>query len=89
MYSISIWSTLDKLAEAANKMLRYDDAQPRDLQSLLNWLDGNGRIAQDDRSYLHQEHDLFSVTPMVDNAMVRFESWVEDRLIQSSWYHDV
>lgn len=79
----------DKFVETTNKTLAYDDARPRDISSLQNWLHGNGCIIKGERAYLDHHRDLFSVVPAVDNAMVNFESWVEDLLISMSWYREV
>lgn len=65
-----------------SKMLQFEGAGARDVTSLQNWLDGNGCIARDETAYLDHDRDLFSLAPTTDNAMVRFEAWVEDRLMQ-------
>lgn len=64
-------------------MLKYEKAQDRSVSSLQNWIDGTGSIAIEETDYLLHDRDLFTLAPAVDNAMVRFEAWVEDRLIQS------
>lgn len=52
------------------------------MQSLRNWVDGNGCLAANETSYLEHDRDLVSLVPTIDNAVKRFESWIEERLVQ-------
>lgn len=79
---------IDRFVEATNKLLSYEEAKPRDIQSLQNWLDIDGCVIHDDRAYL-SSGDLFYVAPPADNAMARFESWVEFKLKRVLWYRQV
>ncbi|KAG5657466.1 hypothetical protein KAF25_006030 [Fusarium avenaceum] len=74
----------DDLVERTGRTLSFGPAEPRDTQSLRNWLDGNRCIARDEAAYLLYERDLFSLSPIVDNAATRLENWIEDRLAQLS-----
>jgi hypothetical protein len=74
----------DDLVERTGRTLSFGPAEPRDTQSLRNWLDGNRRVARDETAYLLYERDLFSLSPIVDNAATRLENWIEDRLAQLS-----
>lgn len=63
-------------------MLSLDAAQPRDVESLQNWLDGNGCLAREESAYLTHHRELVSLAPAKDSATVQLEAWVEDRLIK-------
>jgi hypothetical protein len=64
-------------------MLRYSRAQDRDVESLQNWLSGTGCLAREEAAYL-SHRDLICLAPSGDNATVKLEAWVEDRLIRLS-----
>ncbi len=63
-------------------MLALSPAQPRDVESLQNWLDGNGCLAEEESAYLAHRGELVSLTPAADNAVLQLETWVENRLIR-------
>jgi len=63
-------------------MLSYTRANPREVESLQNWLEGTGCIDEDETSYLERRGDLVSLASSHDHAMKRLEDWVEDRLVQ-------
>jgi len=65
-------------------MLSLGAANGREVESLQNWLDGNGCLAREGAAYLAHHRDLVSLAPAGDNAMLQFESWVEDKLIRFS-----
>ncbi|KAF4961384.1 hypothetical protein FSARC_10200 [Fusarium sarcochroum] len=69
----------DDFVEKTSRTLNFSAAEARDAQSLKNWLDGNGCLARDETAWLGHERDLFSLVPTVDNAVTRFENWIEDR----------
>ncbi|EKJ68425.1 hypothetical protein FPSE_11433 [Fusarium pseudograminearum CS3096] len=72
----------DELLERTERTLSFARAEPRDIQSLKRWVDGNGCVAKDETSYLLNEKDLLSLSPKLDNAIARFEDWIEDRVVQ-------
>lgn len=63
-------------------MMSLNTAQPRDIQSLQNWLGGNGCLAEEESAYLAHCGELVSLAPAGDNAMLQLEAWVEDRLVR-------
>jgi hypothetical protein len=63
-------------------MLKFNFAQRRDIESLQNWLDGNGSLAEEESAYLGHHEDLVSLAPAGDNATLQLETWVEAGLIQ-------
>jgi hypothetical protein len=62
-------------------MLSLKDAQPRDIESLRNWLDGSGSLARDETAYLSCDRELVSLAPSGDSAILHIEAWVEDRIM--------
>ncbi|EMT67868.1 hypothetical protein FOC4_g10000677, partial [Fusarium odoratissimum] len=70
----------DSFIDKTNLALTLSDAESRDVQSLRNWVDGNGCLAGNETSYLEHDRDLVSLVPTLDNAVKRFESWIEERL---------
>ncbi|KAF3762741.1 hypothetical protein M406DRAFT_357578 [Cryphonectria parasitica EP155] len=72
----------DEFLNRCQKTLSYSHANPRDVASLQNWLDGTGCINEDETSYLDTRSDLVSLTSSSDLAMKQLEDWVEDQLIQ-------
>ena len=63
-------------------MLSFSAAQGREVESLQNWLDGNGCLAREETAYLTHHRELISLAPAGDSATLQFESWVEDKLIR-------
>ncbi|ETS81128.1 hypothetical protein PFICI_06130 [Pestalotiopsis fici W106-1] len=84
----------DRFVERTNRTLSFSPAEPRDVESLQNWLNGTGCVAREERAYLSQR-ELISVAPTRDNARVQFEAWIEDKLIRfyrgfrKSHLHDI
>ncbi|KAL4727146.1 hypothetical protein ACLX1H_006047 [Fusarium chlamydosporum] len=72
----------DNLVDRTERTLSFGRSEIRDVQSLRNWVDGNGCVARDETSYLSDEKDLFSLSPTLDSAATRFEDWIEDRMAQ-------
>lgn len=73
---------IDNLVDRTERTLSFGRSEIRDVQSLRNWVDGNGCVARDETSYLSDEKDLFSLSPTLDSAATRFEDWIEDRMAQ-------
>ncbi|OTA96297.1 hypothetical protein M434DRAFT_27945 [Hypoxylon sp. CO27-5] len=71
----------DQFIERTSRTLSYGRAQPRDRESLLNWLSGTGSIARDETAYLAHSHELVSLAPTGDTALSQLETWIEDKLI--------
>ncbi|KAI0383371.1 hypothetical protein F5Y04DRAFT_33591 [Hypomontagnella monticulosa] len=71
----------DQFAERTSRMLSFDPAQRRDVESLQNWLGGTGCLAREEAAYLRQQ-GLVCLAPTGDNATMQLEAWVENRLIQ-------
>jgi hypothetical protein len=63
-------------------MLSFDEAKPRDVLSLQNWVDGNACLARDETTYLSCCKELLSIASPNDDTVARLESWVEDNLIR-------
>ncbi|KAI0549270.1 hypothetical protein F4679DRAFT_272939 [Xylaria curta] len=70
----------DQFIEKTNRVLSFGSAQPRDIESLQNWLDGTGCLAREETEYL-SSRDLMSLAPTVDNATMLLETWIEAKLI--------
>ncbi|KAI1758573.1 hypothetical protein GGR53DRAFT_529297 [Hypoxylon sp. FL1150] len=54
-------SNYDDFVERNNYILKLEDAQPRNVQNLQNWVNGNGNIARAETAYLGRSEDLASV----------------------------
>jgi len=63
-------------------MLSLSPAQQRDVESLKNWLDGNGCLTREESVYLAHHGELVALAPAGDSAILQLEAWVEDRLIR-------
>jgi hypothetical protein len=63
-------------------MLTLNSAEPKDIRSLINWLDGNGCLAREEAAYLRHHEDLSTIFPARDNALSQLEDWVEAKLIR-------
>jgi hypothetical protein len=72
----------DQFAENSRRMLNLDLAGPRDIESLQNWIDGNGCIARQESAYLTHSREMVSLAPCRDTALSQVEIWVENKLIQ-------
>ncbi|KAH8765339.1 hypothetical protein F5883DRAFT_556754 [Diaporthe sp. PMI_573] len=75
-------ASYDQFAERTHKMLSLNRAQRRDVESLRNWVDGNGCLASEETAYLGYHQELASLTPVGDDAVLQLEAWVEDKLIR-------
>lgn len=63
-------------------MLAFGRSEGRDVESLQNWLDGNGCLAREETAYLTHRQELVSLAPAADSAVLQLEAWVEDKLIR-------
>ncbi|ENH68039.1 hypothetical protein FOC1_g10001736 [Fusarium oxysporum f. sp. cubense race 1] len=64
----------DSFIDKTNLALTLSDAESRDVQSLRNWVDGNGCLAGNETSYLEHDRDLVSLVPTLDNQSNRYVS---------------
>ncbi|KAI1104100.1 hypothetical protein F4804DRAFT_308229 [Jackrogersella minutella] len=71
----------DQFAERTSRMLCFDPAQRRDVESLQNWLSGTGCLAREEAVYLKKQ-ELVCLAPAGDSATLQVEAWVEDKLIR-------
>lgn len=62
--------------------MSFGSAQMRDVGSLQNWLNSSGCLDREEGAYLTHHRDLFALSPLGDDAVLTFESWVEDKLIR-------
>ena len=79
----------DALIQRNRQISSIETAQPRDITSLLNWVNGNACLARDETAYLGHCKDLLYVAPPPnDSAIGGIETWVEDKLtsIQRHYY---
>lgn len=84
----SCLESYDRFAKSTREMLALSAAQPQDVQSIKNWLDGTGCVARDERMYLDHERELVALSPAGDNAVLQLETWVEKKLAGlSGWRH--
>lgn len=79
----------DQFVERTHKTLAYEKASRRDAISLRNWLSNTRCVARDECNYITHEKELFSVSMVKDSAMLRFEAWVEDKLIRFSRWRPI
>ncbi|KAK1773055.1 hypothetical protein QBC45DRAFT_428587 [Copromyces sp. CBS 386.78] len=68
----------DQFTERANRVLSFGPAQPRDVESLQNWMDSTGSLAREEASYLAHHLELVSLAPVDDSAVVQLTAWVEN-----------
>lgn len=79
---MSIHIFLDNFLDRTHRTLELSSPSQRDVESLQNWLDGTGAVARDERVYLTHFQDLVTVAPTGDTAVVRLETWIEDKMIR-------
>ncbi|KAG8405055.1 hypothetical protein J3459_022263 [Metarhizium acridum] len=72
----------DQFIERTSRILHFGPPQPRDVESLQNWLQGTGCLAREETAYLGHRPELVSLAPVGDSAMVQLEAWVEDKMIR-------
>ncbi|KAK3983803.1 hypothetical protein QBC44DRAFT_338052 [Cladorrhinum sp. PSN332] len=72
----------DQFIERTSRILSFDPARQRDVESLQNWVDSTGCLAREETAYLAHRHKLVSLAPVDDSAMVQLEAWIEDKLIR-------
>jgi hypothetical protein len=78
----SLTINLDSFNERIHRTLCFDPAQPRDVLSLRNWVNGTGCLDRKETAYLAQYRELVNLAPSGDSATIQLESWVEDKLIR-------
>ena len=79
---ISSYAIPDEFLKRNHQILRYEEANVRDLVSLQNWLRGNPCMTRAETAYLTYFNDLMSLNSSNDTAMTRLETWAEDCLIK-------
>ncbi|KAJ5945436.1 hypothetical protein N7516_005604 [Penicillium verrucosum] len=82
---ISLLSEIDASVadyERTSRIHNFGPACPRDIESLNNWLERTGSLAREETAYLARSHELISLAPAGDSAMMQLETWVEDRFIR-------
>ncbi|KAF3481531.1 uncharacterized protein GIQ15_04290 [Arthroderma uncinatum] len=72
----------DMFIERTQQIFRYEPANPRDVQSLRNWLRGNACLARNETAYLDKYNELLSITSSDDKSISRLEAWIEDILVR-------
>ncbi|KAI0023063.1 hypothetical protein F4780DRAFT_125743 [Xylariomycetidae sp. FL0641] len=72
----------DHFIKRTQRVLSFPSAEGRDVASVQNWVSGTGCMAREETAYLSQQDELVSLAPVVDSAVLRFETWVEDKLIR-------
>lgn len=63
-------------------MLKIGTAEPRDVESLQNWVRGTGCIAREETEYLRHHRELIRLAPNCDSTISWFETWVEESLVR-------
>lgn len=72
---------LDSFIERSTRAINSELANPRDVQSLQNWVNGNGCLGWGETEYLTHCNDLQSLADSQDSAVTRSESLVENTLV--------
>jgi hypothetical protein len=62
--------------------LSHEDAEGRDVESLQNWLNGNGCIAREETAYLAHSREIATLAPSRDKALLKMEVWMENALFR-------
>ena len=70
---------IDQFIERTRRINDFGPACPRDIESLNNWLESAGSLAREETAYLAHSHELISLAPTGDSAMMQLETWVEDK----------
>jgi hypothetical protein len=78
----SLTTDLDSFNERIHRALSFDPAQPRDVLSLQNWVNGTGSLDRKETAYLTQPRELVNLATSGDSATTQLETWVEDKLIR-------
>ncbi|KAH7089886.1 hypothetical protein FB567DRAFT_312317 [Paraphoma chrysanthemicola] len=71
----------DNFIERSTRAINSELANPRDVQSLQNWVNGNGCLSWGETEYLTHCNDLQSLADSQDSAVTRSESLVEYALV--------
>ncbi|KAH8897682.1 hypothetical protein GQ53DRAFT_637562, partial [Thozetella sp. PMI_491] len=67
---------VDSFLEKTQRALRMQSANPKDVESLKNWIDGTGSLSSAETSYLGHAHDLVSLASCDDKATRQIENWL-------------
>jgi hypothetical protein len=70
----SLTINLDSFNEIIHRTLCFDPAQPRDVLSLRNWVNGTGCLDRKETAYLAQYRELVNLAPSGDSATIQLES---------------
>jgi hypothetical protein len=76
----------DSFIERSTRAINSGLANPRDVQSLQNWVNGNGCLSWGETEYLTHCNDLQSLADSQDRAVTRSESLVENALVRMLKY---
>ncbi|KAF2819268.1 hypothetical protein CC86DRAFT_450014 [Ophiobolus disseminans] len=72
----------DNSIERSTRTLESCPPEPRDVRSLQNWVNNNGCLSWAETEYLTHYNDLRRLVRSKDDAVNRFEGWVEDGLVR-------
>jgi hypothetical protein len=73
----------DQFVERTQRSLSFGRAEERNIQSLRNWLDGNGCLSRQEAEFLRNPKDLVSLATISDSATVKVGTWIEDQIIRA------
>lgn len=81
-------SDYDDTLKRTSEIHRFNAAKPRHINSIRNWIAGNGCIARPETKFLDHDDDLLTISPPEDGTLSSLENWVEDALIylNSNYY---
>ena len=79
----------DRFTDMTANALRHSVPEPRDVQSVRNWLEAKAAISRAEEAYVYHDKDLFALAPGADSALLKFEDWVLRRLNQIPGFRDV
>lgn len=57
--------------------LQFRNADPRDISSISNWIEGTGCIARAESGFLEKEDDMANLSGSLDDAVSFIEIFVE------------
>ncbi|KAJ5335662.1 uncharacterized protein N7506_005598 [Penicillium brevicompactum] len=80
--ALADYGNANQFMERTSRVLSVGPSCPRDVESLRNWVESTGCMARDETAYLAHHHELVSLAPAGDNAMVQLETWIEDKVIR-------
>jgi hypothetical protein len=74
----------DAFVGRSHRILNFKAAEPLNILSLQNWVDGNACLAREETAYLARGNELLSVAFSDDSALAQIEAWIEDYLVRFS-----